>query len=53
VQFGPISFDGPAYKSGLLVNYTGRATMSAKDEAGVTLPGGKRAIGRLLNRPAV
>lgn len=53
VQFGPINFDGPAYKSGLLLNYTGRATMSDKDEAGVTLGGGKRAIGRVINRPSV
>ncbi len=53
VQFGPFNFDGPAYKSGLLLNYTGRAVMSSKDEKGAALPGGKRAIGRLLNRPAV
>lgn len=51
VQFGPINIDGPAYKSGLLLNYTGRATMSDKDEAGVSLT--KRAIGRIINRPAV
>lgn len=50
VQFGPISFDGPAYKSGLLLNYTGRAVLSDVDEVGTTLP--KRAIGRLINRPA-
>ncbi len=53
VQFGPINFDGPAYKSGLLINYTGRATMSDIDEAGVALPAGKRAIGRVINRPAI
>jgi hypothetical protein len=51
VQFGPISFDGPTYKSGLLVNYTGRAVMSDKDETGAALT--KKAIGRLVNRPAV
>ncbi len=51
VQFGPLSFDGPAYKSGLLVNYTGRAVMSDKDELGNTLP--RRAIGRLISRPPV
>jgi len=51
VQFGPFNFDGPAYKAGLLLNYTGRAVMSDKDEAGVTLA--KKAIGRLLNRPAI
>lgn len=51
VQFGPISFDGPSYKSGLLLNYTGRAVLSDKDETGVGLP--RKAIGRLINRPAV
>jgi hypothetical protein len=51
VQFGPINFDGPSYKSGLLLNYTGRATMSNKDEAGTTLT--KRSIGRIINHPTV
>jgi hypothetical protein len=51
VQFGPFNFDGPNYKAGLLLNYTGRAVMSDKDEAGTALPG--KAIGRLINRPAV
>ncbi len=51
VNFGPISFDGPSYKSGLLLNYTGRAVMSDKDETGAALP--RKAIGRLINRPAV
>jgi len=51
VQFGPFSFDGPSYKSGLLLNYTGRAVMSDKDETGAPLA--RRAIGRLINRPAV
>lgn len=51
VQFGPVNFDGPAYKSGLLLNYTGRATMSDQDEAGTPLT--RRAIGRIINRPAV
>jgi hypothetical protein len=51
VQFGPFNFDGPAYKSGLLLNYTGRAVMSDKDEKGAALT--RRAIGRLVNRPAV
>lgn len=50
VQFSPISFTGPAYKSGLLINYSGRATLSNLDEAGNTLT--KRAIGRLINSPA-
>lgn len=51
VQFGPFSFDGPAYKSGLLLNYTGRAVMSDKDETGVPLV--RRSIGRLINRPSL
>lgn len=51
VQFGPMNFDGPSYKSGLLLNYTGRAVMSDKDETGASLS--KRAIGRMINRPAV
>jgi len=51
VQFGPFSFDGPSYKSGLLLNYTGRAVVSDKDETGAALT--KKAIGRIINRPAV
>lgn len=58
VQFQPISFDGPTYKDGLLLNYTGTALMSDKDEKGQPvldsqsgLPG--RAIGRLISRPQV
>jgi len=54
VQFQPISFDGPTYKDGLLLNYTGTALLSSTDEKGqpvldsVTgLPA--RAIGRLIN----
>ena len=50
VQFAPFSFTGPAYKAGLLLSYSGRATLSNKDEKGNTLA--KRAIGRLVNRPA-
>lgn len=53
VQFSPFSFDGPSYKSGLLLNYSGRATISTVDETGAALGSGKRAVGRLLNRPAV
>jgi hypothetical protein len=51
VQFGPISFDGPSYKNGLLLNYTGRANMSPVDEQGNTLA--KKSVGRIINRPAV
>jgi hypothetical protein len=49
VQFEPFGFDGPTYKDGLLLNYSGRALLSTKDEAGATLS--ERAIGRLLNKP--
>jgi hypothetical protein len=52
VQFEPFSFDGPTYKDGLLLNYSGRALMSSTDEKGVniaTTPG--RAIGRIVNFP--
>ncbi len=50
VQFAPFSFTGPAYKSGLLLSYSGRATLSNKNEKGETLA--KRSIGRLVNSPA-
>lgn len=50
VQFSPISFDGPQYKSGLLINYSGRATLSTINEVGTTLA--DRAVGRMVNRPA-
>lgn len=51
VQFDPFGFDGPTYKDGLLLNYSGRALMSSVDEKGVSLGAGNRAIGRLVNRP--
>ena len=44
-------FDGPSYKSGLLLNYTGKALVSDRDETGTLLS--RKAIGRLVNRPAV
>ena len=50
VQFGPITFDGPAYKDGLKVNYTGRALLSTVDETGADL-GDYKAVGRLVSRP--
>ncbi len=50
VNFQPFGFDGPSYKDGLLLNYSGRAVMSDKDERGVTLS--ERAIGRIVSRPA-
>lgn len=48
VQFQPISFDGPTYKDGLVLNYSGRAVISPVDETGTTLT--EKAIGRLVNR---
>lgn len=58
VQFGPISFDGPAYKDGLKVNYAGQALFSDYDEAGnpvldSTSGTPTKAIGRLLSRDVV
>lgn len=57
VVFQPITFDGPTYKDGLLVNYTGTALMSSKTETGANvldsvtgLP--SRAIGRVISKPS-
>jgi hypothetical protein len=50
VQFSPFNFTGPSYKSGLLLNYTGRAVMSEYDEK--QQPLADPAIGRMLNMPA-
>lgn len=46
VQFAPIAFEGPSFKDGLVVNYTGKAMMSNYDEKGAVLS--ERAIGRLI-----
>jgi hypothetical protein len=51
VQFEPFSFDGPTYKDGLLLNYSGRALISSVDETGASLT--ERAVGRLVSRPEV
>jgi len=56
VQFQPISFDGPTYKDGLLLNYTGTALMSSTDEKGAPVLDSQtglatRAIGRLVSKP--
>lgn len=51
IQFKPISFDGPAYKDGLKVNYNGRATRSLVDETGTAFPDGKGRLGRALWLP--
>lgn len=47
VQFMPISFDGPAYKDGLVTNFSGRALISSTDETGQALA--ERAVGRLIS----
>jgi hypothetical protein len=57
VQFQPMSFDGPAYKEGLLINYNGAALFSDKDEKGVQVVDSQTglpttAVGRLLSAPA-
>lgn len=49
VQFEPFNFDGPSYKDGLLLNYSGKALISNFDEKGTALA--NRAIGRLVSRP--
>lgn len=49
VSFGPIGFDGPAYKDGLKVNYEGTALMSSVDETGTPFSDGKNRIGRILS----
>lgn len=57
VQFAPITFEGPTYKDGLKINYTGKALMSLTNEAGELLstaygiPVGTKAVGRMINRP--
>lgn len=47
VSFAPITFDGPTYKDGLAVNYSGKALMSDHDEKGTVLT--EKAIGRLIS----
>jgi hypothetical protein len=47
VQFGPISFDGPSYKNGLSISYSGQALMSTVDETGTALA--QAAVGRLVS----
>lgn len=51
-QFKPIGFDGPSYKDGLMVNYSAKAMISDRDERNQVLAGDRRAIGRLVSRPA-
>jgi hypothetical protein len=54
VQFAPVTFDGPKYKDGLKVNYSGRALLTDRDETGspwADNPTVKR-VGVMLSRPA-
>lgn len=58
VQFQPITFDGPSYKEGLLVNYNGSALFSSTDEKGEPVLDSRtgepsKAIGRLVSAPLV
>lgn len=56
VQFGPLTFDGPAYKDGFKINYTAQALYSDVDEKGQPIldANGKptEAIGRIFSGPA-
>lgn len=47
VQFGTLKFEGPTYKAGMVIDYSGRAALSNLDEQGNALT--KRAIGRLIS----
>lgn len=53
VQFAPFTFDGPAYKDGLKLNYTGQALFSDTDETGAQVVDGAgnptQAIGRIVS----
>lgn len=49
VQFMPMTFEGPAYKDGLKINYGGTALMSLKDEVGAPFADGKNRVGRLIS----
>lgn len=47
VQFAPFKFDGPKYKDGLVVTYSGKCLMSSVDERGQALT--EQAIGRIIS----
>jgi hypothetical protein len=49
VQFNPINFTGPAYKTGLNFNCSGTALYSTQDEAGNALT--NKTIGRIVISP--
>lgn len=47
VQFAPFTFDGPTYKDGMVIHYSGRALLSTTDETGNSLA--ERAVGRMIS----
>ena len=49
VQFNPINFTGPAYKTGLTFSCSGTALYSSTDEAGNALT--NKTIGRIITSP--
>jgi len=51
-SFGPLTFEGPAYKDGLKISYAATALMSEKDEKGQSLGGNYKAVARMINAPA-
>jgi hypothetical protein len=53
MQFGPFTFNGPAYKAGLEVTYTGRALSSIHDETGTPFSDGKKRVGRMISGPQI
>lgn len=52
VQLGPVTFAGPAYRTGLTASYTGRILLSGFDEKGNAIAGKKRC-GRLISKFAL
>lgn len=53
VEFKPIAFEGPRYRDGLKINYSGTALLSGVDETGATIGDGGEMVGRLVSRGAV
>ncbi len=49
VQFGPLTFSGPAYKAGMEVSYAARCLASPKSETGATFTDSKKRVGRLVS----
>ena len=52
VSFKPLTFDGPAYKDGLKISYSGTALMSDEDETGTPFVDGKKRVGKLISKGA-